>query len=53
MSEIWKTVRISEKTYKALAHQGDLSETFDFVIAKLIANQQTQKEQIEGVEDQN
>jgi len=47
MSEIWKTVRVSEKTYKELSKQGDLSETFDSVITKLIVNQQhTQKEQI-------
>jgi len=46
MSETWKTVRVSEKTYKALAKQGDLSETFDSVITKLIVNQHTQKEQI-------
>ena len=46
MSEIWKTVRVSEKTYKELAKQGDLNETFDSVIAKLIVNQHNiQKEQ--------
>ena len=36
MSENWKTVRLSDKTYKALAKQGDLSETFDSVITKLM-----------------
>ena len=47
MSEIWKTIRVSEKTYKTLAEQGDLSETFDSVITKLIVNQHTQKEQMD------
>jgi predicted CopG family antitoxin len=32
-----KTIRISEDTYQELASQGTLSETFDFVIKKLIA----------------
>ena len=39
MSEIWKTIRVSEKTYKTLAKQGDLSETFDSVITKLMLKQ--------------
>lgn len=37
---IGKTIRVSPETYKALAEQGDLSETFDTVIQKLILNQQ-------------
>ena len=47
MSEIWKTIRVSEKTYNTLAKQGDLSETFDSVITKLIVNQHMQKEQMD------
>ena len=42
MSIITKTIRISKETYKELSKQGDLSETFDSVIKKLI--QQNQKE---------
>jgi predicted CopG family antitoxin len=33
-----KTIRVSEETYKELASQGTLSETFDSVIRKLISN---------------
>jgi predicted CopG family antitoxin len=36
MTEGRKTISISNETYKNLAKLGDLSETFDDVIARLI-----------------
>jgi predicted CopG family antitoxin len=34
-----KTIRVSEETYQELANQGNLRDSFDSVIQKLIHNQ--------------
>jgi predicted CopG family antitoxin len=38
-----KTIRVSYETYKELANQGTLSETFDSVIRKLLQKQEEVK----------
>jgi predicted CopG family antitoxin len=38
-----KTIRVSKDTYKELASQGTLSETFDSVIRKLLQKQEEVK----------
>ena len=42
----YKNIRISEETYQELADQGNLQDSFDSVIKKLIVNQHRQNEQI-------
>jgi predicted CopG family antitoxin len=39
MSNLYKTIRISTETHDLLARQGDLKDSFDSVIKKLIRNQ--------------
>jgi predicted CopG family antitoxin len=38
-----KTIRISEETYRELASQGTLSETFDTVIKKLLQGKESKE----------
>ena len=44
MSTKYKNIRISDATYNKLAKLGDLQDTFDTVIAKLIPNSATNSE---------
>jgi predicted CopG family antitoxin len=39
MSNFYKTIRISTETHDLLAKQGDLKDSFDTVIKKLIIRQ--------------
>jgi predicted CopG family antitoxin len=39
MSNLYKTIRISAETHDLLARQGDLKDSFDTVIKKLIIRQ--------------
>jgi predicted CopG family antitoxin len=39
MSKLYKTIRISSETHDLLARQGDLKDSFDTVIRKLIIRQ--------------
>ena len=43
-----RLIRVSISTYKELANQGTLNDSFDSVIRKLIENQQTKKSEING-----
>jgi|GEM_PF-2105402 len=40
MSNLYKTIRISAETHDLLARQGDLKDSFDTVIKKLIQKQE-------------
>lgn len=41
MSNIYKTIRISAETHDLLAREGDLRDSFDTVIKKLISKQKS------------
>ena len=43
MSNLYKTIRISAETHNLLARQGDLKDSFDTVIKKLIQKQEEVK----------
>jgi predicted CopG family antitoxin len=42
MSSSGKTIRVSEQTYRELAKQGNLEDSFDSVIQKLINSQKSE-----------
>lgn len=42
MSDLYKTIRISAETHDLLARQGDLKDSFDTVIRKLLQEKEVQ-----------
>jgi predicted CopG family antitoxin len=45
MSNLYKTIRISIETHDLLARQGDLKDSFDTVIKKLLLNEKEEEVQ--------